>query len=247
MLPIVGLGGSAGSIPALQRFFAAMPADSGMAFVVVLHLAADHASIMDEILARSTAMPVVAAKDEQKVEANTVYVDSAGEVSHGGPGAAAPGAHGAGSREAGGGRSLLPLAGGSHGPDAAAIVLSGADGDGALGIKRIKERGGLTIAQDAGGGRAPEHAALGDRHRDGRLGSAGGGDAGATDGVPGQRGAAATSPRGGRTPQQPPTGRGCGRERAARGAGASALADGARLCLLQAGDGACGGSRGGCR
>lgn len=36
----------------------------------------------------------------------------------------------------------------AYGPHAAAIVLSGADGDGALGIKRIKERGGLTIAQD---------------------------------------------------------------------------------------------------
>src|SRR5205085_10540945 len=36
----------------------------------------------------------------------------------------------------------------THGPHAAAVVLSGADGDGALGIKRIKERGGLTIAQD---------------------------------------------------------------------------------------------------
>ncbi len=36
----------------------------------------------------------------------------------------------------------------THGPHAAAIVLSGADGDGALGIKRIKERGGLTIAQE---------------------------------------------------------------------------------------------------
>src|SRR5437667_399221 len=36
----------------------------------------------------------------------------------------------------------------THGPRAAAVVLSGADGDGAIGIKRIKERGGLTIAQD---------------------------------------------------------------------------------------------------
>ena len=36
----------------------------------------------------------------------------------------------------------------THGPHAAAVVLSGVDGDGAIGIKRIKERGGLTIAQD---------------------------------------------------------------------------------------------------
>ena len=36
----------------------------------------------------------------------------------------------------------------THGAHAAAIVLSGADGDGAIGLKRIKERGGLTVAQD---------------------------------------------------------------------------------------------------
>jgi two-component system CheB/CheR fusion protein len=74
MLPIVALGGSAGSISALQRFFAAMPPESGMAFVVILHLATDHASIVDEILARSTSMRVLQAEDGQKVEANTVYV-----------------------------------------------------------------------------------------------------------------------------------------------------------------------------
>jgi PAS domain S-box-containing protein len=42
--PMVGLGGSAGSISALQEFFAAMPSDSGMVFVVILHLAPDHVS-----------------------------------------------------------------------------------------------------------------------------------------------------------------------------------------------------------
>src|SRR4051812_32620759 len=39
MTPMVGLGGSAGSIQALNKFFKAMPSDSGMVFVVVLHLA----------------------------------------------------------------------------------------------------------------------------------------------------------------------------------------------------------------
>ena len=47
----------------------------------------------------------------------------------------------------------------THGPHAAAIVLSGADGDGAIGIKRIKERGGLTIAQDPDEAEHREHAA----------------------------------------------------------------------------------------
>ena len=61
MLPVVGLGGSAGSIAALQEFFAAMPVDSGMAFVVILHLSPLHESTLAELFQRSTAMPVVAA------------------------------------------------------------------------------------------------------------------------------------------------------------------------------------------
>src|SRR4051794_24186122 len=63
MLPVVGLGGSAGSIQALQRFFGAMPAETGMAFVVVLHLAPEYESVMDEIIGRATSMRVVQAAD----------------------------------------------------------------------------------------------------------------------------------------------------------------------------------------
>ena len=59
MLPVVGLGGSAGGIAALQEFLAAMPVNSGMAFVVVLHLSPTHASRLTEMFQRSTAMPVV--------------------------------------------------------------------------------------------------------------------------------------------------------------------------------------------
>ena len=58
MLPMVGLGGSAGSIAALQGFFNAVPADSGMVFVVVMHLSAEHESSLAQILQRTTEMPV---------------------------------------------------------------------------------------------------------------------------------------------------------------------------------------------
>src|SRR4051812_30768093 len=61
MMPNVRLGGSAGSIQALSNFFKAMPADSGMVFVVILHLSPAHESTMAEILARSTSMNVVQA------------------------------------------------------------------------------------------------------------------------------------------------------------------------------------------
>src|SRR5439155_24070652 len=71
-LPVVGLGGSAGGINALRTFFTSMPPDSGMAFVVVMHLAPDHESTLPEVLARSTSMPVLSARDGDKVKVNCV-------------------------------------------------------------------------------------------------------------------------------------------------------------------------------
>src|SRR5437762_959801 len=59
MPPMVGLGGSAGCIPALQKFFKEMPPDTGMVFVVILHLSPKHESILAEVLAHATTMPVV--------------------------------------------------------------------------------------------------------------------------------------------------------------------------------------------
>ena len=150
MTPMVGLGGSAGSIQALQEFFKAMPADSGMIFVVILHLSPQHESTLADLLARSTAMPVVQATDGMRVSPNHVYVIPPGKDL-----ATLDGHLRLNPLEPERGRRVVvdlffrSLAD-THGPHAAAVVLSGADGDGALGIKRIKERGGLTITQDPG-------------------------------------------------------------------------------------------------
>ncbi len=74
MTPLVGLGGSAGAIPALQQFFRAIPADPGQAFVVVMHLGPEHESRLTEVLQHCCSMPVVQVAGRQKVEANHVYV-----------------------------------------------------------------------------------------------------------------------------------------------------------------------------
>ena len=148
MVPMVGLGGSAGGLVALKAFFETAPVDTGMAFVVVMHLAADHESLLAQILQRSTTMPVKQVVSSVRVEANHIYVIA--------PGKAIVSANGhltcsdltpERSRHVTVDLFFRTLAD-THGPRAAAIVLSGADGDGAIGIKRIKERGGLTIAQD---------------------------------------------------------------------------------------------------
>ena len=73
MTPLVGLGGSAGAIPALQAFFHAMPADSGQAFVVILHLSPEHESKLAEILQVSSRIPVTQVSEPVKIEPNHVY------------------------------------------------------------------------------------------------------------------------------------------------------------------------------
>ena len=148
MLPLVGLGGSAGSIAALQVFFRSMPVDSGMAFVVVIHLSAAHESMLADLIQRTTTMRVVQVRETATIEANCVYV--------------IPPAKSLSALDGELRLADLPPHSGRHvaidlffrtladtyGPHATAIVLSGADGDGAIGIRRVSERGGLSIAQD---------------------------------------------------------------------------------------------------
>ena len=72
--PVVGIGASAGGIDALQRFFEGMPINSGMAFVVVMHLSPDHESTLAPILARASKLTVVAVVEPIAIRANHVYV-----------------------------------------------------------------------------------------------------------------------------------------------------------------------------
>jgi two-component system, chemotaxis family, CheB/CheR fusion protein len=74
MQDVVGLGGSAGSIEALETFFSCMPEDSGLAFVVVLHLSPEYESGLAGVLQKWTVMPVIQVSEAIKVEANCVYV-----------------------------------------------------------------------------------------------------------------------------------------------------------------------------
>jgi two-component system CheB/CheR fusion protein len=71
---VVGIGASAGGLEALERFFEAVPVETGMAFVVVQHLSPDFKSLMDELLARKTALPIRRASDGMEVQPNAVYL-----------------------------------------------------------------------------------------------------------------------------------------------------------------------------
>ena len=148
LLPVVGLGGSAGSIGALQQFFGRIPTDLGMAYVVVVHISPDHESQLPAILQARTQMPVVQVQGSVPVQANHVYVIppayhltmSDGKIHLSQP------------QQERGKRVAVDLffrtLATTHRSKAVAIILSGGDGDGAIGIKRIKEHGGVTVAQD---------------------------------------------------------------------------------------------------
>ena len=148
MTPMVALGGSAGSIAALQTFLAQMPSDTGMIFVVILHLSPDHESNLAALLQRSTKMTVLQAKNGMRVAPDHIYVIPPGKHL-----ASMDGHLRLDDLQPERGRRVavdifFRTLADTHGPHSAAIVFSGVDGDGAIGIKRIKERGGLTIAQD---------------------------------------------------------------------------------------------------
>ncbi len=74
VLPVVGIGASAGGLEVFKLLLAELPADTGFAIVFIQHLDPKHHSMLAEILARATAMPVSEAADGMPVEANHVYV-----------------------------------------------------------------------------------------------------------------------------------------------------------------------------
>jgi two-component system CheB/CheR fusion protein len=147
-LSIVGIGASAGGLEALTVLLEALPPDTGLAFVVIQHLDPKHESLLPNLLARSTAMPVRQAKDGMLMEPNHVYVIP--------PNASltltqrtlrlTPREVDVGVR--------LPIDGflrslaENSGSRSIAVILSGTGSDGALGLSAVKAAGGITFAQD---------------------------------------------------------------------------------------------------
>ena len=147
-LLIVGIGASAGGLKAFERFFSQMPSDSGMGFVLILHLDPSHVSMLPDLLSKYTKMPILQTEDGAKVEANTVHIIPPNKkmaIKHGALVLTAP-------TEPRGLR--LPIdaffrsLAEDQGSNAIGVILSGTGSDGTLGLKAIKDAGGLVIAQD---------------------------------------------------------------------------------------------------
>jgi two-component system CheB/CheR fusion protein len=146
--PIVAIGASAGGLGPLCKLLDNIPPDSGMGFVVVSHLDPTRESRLPELLSRHTAMPVGNARDQQSVQTDHVYVipPNASLIIEGGifqlgpaPARSAP-------------SKPIDLFMGSLARDqkafSVAIVLSGIDADGTIGLKHVKAHGGLAMVQE---------------------------------------------------------------------------------------------------
>ncbi|MEO7098376.1 MAG: chemotaxis protein CheB [Luteolibacter sp.] len=147
-IPVVGIGGSAGSLEPLQQFFSKLPANTGMAYVVVVHLSPEHVSLMAPIIQRSTSLPVIQVTEPVSLEPDHVYVIPPGKHL-----SMTDGILQTLEMTRPKGRHVtidlfFRALADTHGSRATAIILSGGDGDGSIGLKRVKEQGGLTIAQD---------------------------------------------------------------------------------------------------
>jgi two-component system CheB/CheR fusion protein len=145
---VVGIGASAGGLDALERFFDHVPRETGMAFVIVQHLSPDFKSLMDELLARHTRLPIHLVEDGMPVEADHVYLIPPKKE-----------------MIISGGRLLLSERDRQQeltlpidvffrslaqdcGRRAVAIVLSGGGSDGSRGVCDVHAAGGLVLVQD---------------------------------------------------------------------------------------------------
>ncbi|HET6364307.1 MAG TPA: chemotaxis protein CheB, partial [Nitrospirota bacterium] len=146
--PIVGIGASAGGLEAFTNLLEHLPPDTGMAFVLVQHLAPTKDSMLAELLSKATSMPVREVQDGMIAESDHVYVippNTALTIFQGK-------------------LRLLPR-GETHtqhmpvdsffqslaedqGQNAVGVILSGTGSDGSLGIRAIKAEGGIVMAQD---------------------------------------------------------------------------------------------------
>jgi two-component system CheB/CheR fusion protein len=145
---IVGIGASAGGLEAMSQLLKTLPAETGMAFVLVQHLDPTHESALTSLLSRLTSMAVCEAKNNMPLEPNTLYVIPPNKVM------------GISERQL----KLTPRKDSKEiytpidhflrslaeeeGNRAVAIILSGSGSDGTQGLLAIKAAGGITFAQD---------------------------------------------------------------------------------------------------
>jgi two-component system chemotaxis response regulator CheB len=143
------IGASAGGVEALLNILGPLREGFALPIIVVLHLPDERRSHLAEVFARRVSLPVLEARDKTPVEAGTLYF-------------ATPGYHLSVERDRSFSLSLedrvhysrpaidylFESSADAYGPTLAAVLLTGANQDGARGLSQVQQRGGLTIVQD---------------------------------------------------------------------------------------------------
>ena len=150
---IAAVGASAGGVEAFTELLANLPADTGMAFVLIQHLHPKHESMLSDLLAKKCSMPVVEVTKGMRLEPNHVYVippnatmtvsDHSLQLQK---------------RDATGGTHMpvdlfMRSLAAEQGNCSIGVILSGLGSDGTLGMAEIQAHGGVTFAQDEGSAR----------------------------------------------------------------------------------------------
>ena len=153
----IAIGASAGGIPALRAVLGSLARPFRAAVFVVQHLDPNHRSILAELLARETRLPVKVGIADELVEAGMVYVASPGthlmvEEAHVRLTQSKPIHFSRPSIDV-----LFDSIAKGYGRHAIAVILSGTGSDGVDGVRAIKAAGGTTIVQDP---RHAEHSAM---------------------------------------------------------------------------------------
>jgi two-component system, chemotaxis family, CheB/CheR fusion protein len=145
--PVVGIGASAGGLEALTQMFDAVGAKPGMAFVVIQHLPPEHQSLLSEILARHTPMPVAMIEEGVRVEPDHVYVIRPGNTITIKDGALHLGESVQERQHRRPVDDFFRSLATEQNEQAIIIVLSGMGSDGTAGAQAVKAAGGVCIAQ----------------------------------------------------------------------------------------------------
>lgn len=146
--PVVGVGASAGGLEAFEQLLTYLPVDTGMAFILVQHLAPTRESLLIDILSKKTVLPICEVTDGMVVKPNNIYVLPPNERI-----TLVSGALRLISRDLGGesytliDEFFISLANELK-ENAVGVILSGTGSDGARGIEAITASGGATFAQD---------------------------------------------------------------------------------------------------
>ncbi|NWA85919.1 MULTISPECIES: chemotaxis protein CheB [unclassified Pseudomonas] len=143
------VGASAGGVEALLKIFGELPEGFGLPIIAVLHLPDERRSQLAEVFARRLRVPVKEAQDKQVIEAGTVYFAGPGyhlSVEHDRSLSLSQEDRVHHSRPAI--DYLFASAADAYGKGLLAILLTGANQDGARGLVHVQQSGGTTIVQD---------------------------------------------------------------------------------------------------